>query len=357
MPLDGQVVVGERVTFTNKGQVVIGDRTLALADCDWIEPGDGSGVTLPGVAHKRLGVWLVDGSWLPVTTIVAGDKDHEVSLSGPLGNISLPLTAIRGWGIGVELIGQDSKDDQIILESGLLTGRIEGLVSGKIIFKSPLDPNKPLEIALGQIRGLRLAVPIRAAKGVRLAVSMDDSHPPVRIMTTATGMNLYAVPAIDVTQALTPMRLRIEGGRRVYLSDLEPNLREETGAFGVVWPYQRNKNLDGSPLRLGGVRYEQGLSIHSQARLGWNLNGAYSRLRATIGIADLVANQGDCAASLLVDDKVVWTRDSVRGGERPQIIDLDLAGAKRLEVRVDYGARYDIADHLVLADAFLIMAK
>jgi hypothetical protein len=168
---------------------------------------------------------------------------------------------------------------------------------------------------------------------------------------------LYAVPTIDVTAALKAMRLRIAGGRRVYLSDLEPVKREETGAFGVVWPFQRGKNLDGSPLRLGGVRYEHGIAVHSQARLGWALDGAYTQFRATIGIADIVADQGDCAASLLVDDKVVWSRSSVRGGEKPQVVDLDLTNAQRLELRVDYGARYDIADHLVLADAFLITAK
>ncbi len=357
MPLDGQVVVGERVTFNNKGQAVINERALALADCDWIEPGDGSGVMLTGSANKRLGVWLVDGSWLPVTTITSADKDHVLLLTGPLGKIALPLTAIRGWGIGVEMVGQESKEDQVLLESGLLTGRVDGLVAGKIIFKSPLDPNKPLELAVEQIRAVRLAVPVRAAKGVRLAVHMDDLHPPLRMVPTTTGLGLYAAPSIDMTAVLMPMRLRTEGGRRVYLNDLDPDLKEETGAFGVVWPFQRGKNLDGSPLRLGGVRYEHGLSIHSQARLGWNLNGAYTRFRTSVGIADLVADQGDCAASLLVDDKVVWSRDSVRGGERPQLIDLDLTGAKRLEIRVDYGARFDIADHFILADAFLITVK
>jgi len=105
------------------------------------------------------------------------------------------------------------------------------------------------------------------------------------------------------------------------------------------------------------VRYERGVAVHSQARLGWNLNGTYTRLRALSGIADLVGDQGDCAASLSVDGKVVWSKDSVRGGEKPQIIDLDLTGAKKLELRVEYGARYDIADHFILADAYLIKAK
>ena len=77
-------------------------------------------------------------------------------------------------------------------------------------------------------------------------------------------------------------------------------------------------------------------------------------LRALSGLADVVGDQGDCAVSISLDGKVVWNRDSVRGGEKPQTIDLDLTAAKQLELRVEYGARYDIADHFVLADAYVI---
>ena len=71
--LDGRVFTGESLSFDAKAtSISIGGVTIALADCDWLEPGDGSGITLPGVAGKRLGLWLVDGSWLPATSIAAG---------------------------------------------------------------------------------------------------------------------------------------------------------------------------------------------------------------------------------------------------------------------------------------------
>jgi hypothetical protein len=356
--LDGRVLNGPALTIDPaSGTVRIAEATLPLADCDWIEPGDGSGLTLPGTANKRLGVWLVDGSWLPVNALMAGDKDHQLDLTGPLGAFAIPLTAVRGWGIGAELPGAEGKEDQVVLDSGVVSGRVEGLVRGKLVLRSALDPDKPLELGLEQVRGVRLAVPVRTPKGVRLTASLDDLHPPLRVVPTAGGLALAAVPQAVVTTALAPVRLRIEGGRRVHLSDLDPAIREETGAFGVVWPFQRDRNLDGTPLRMGGVRHERGLAVHSQARLGWALDGAYVRLRALAGIADLVGDQGDCAASLRADGMVVWSRDSLRGGEKPQAIDLDLTGVKQLELRVEYGARYDIADHFVLADAYLIKAR
>lgn len=355
--LDGRMLTGPTLTIDPKaGTVAAGGVTVALADCDWIEPGDGAGIELPGVATKRLGLWLVDGSWLPVSTIAVGTKDNELSVNGAFGSFVVPLTAVRGWSSGQSLPGVDGKEDQVTLDSGPITGRVEGLVAGKLVLRSALDP-EPLQLALDQVRSVRLAVPLRTPKGVRLAAALDDLHPPLRVVPVVGGFALAAVPQIVLAQGLSSARLRIEGGRRVYLSELDPAKVEETGAFGVVWPHKRDRNLDDSPLRLAGVRYERGLTVHSQARIGWELGGAYSRLRAFVGIADLVGDQGDCAASLSVDGMVVWSKDSIRGAEKPQLIDLDLTGVKKLELRVDYGARYDIADHLVLADAYLIKAK
>lgn len=355
--LDGRMLSGEALTIEPKASTVtIGGVTVALADCDWLEAGTGAGVDLPGTAGKRLGLWLVDGSWLPVTSIAAGTKDHELTVNGVMGAFTVPLTAVRGWSIGAALPGDEGKDDLVLLDSGPVVGRVEGLVAGRLVLRSALDP-EPLTLALDQIRGVRLAVPLRPAKGVRLAATLDELHPPLRVLPCAGGFSLASVPQVLLGKELAPVRLRIEGGRRVYLSELDPAVVEETGAFGVVWPHQRDRNLDESPLRLGGVRYERGVAVHSQARLGWNVNGAYIRLRALSGIADLVGDQGDCAASLSIDGKVVWSKDSVRGGEKPQVIDLDLTGVKKLELKVEYGARYDIADHFVLADAYLIKAK
>ena len=352
--LDGRILTGESLTFDVKAtSLTVGGVTVALTDCDWVEPGNGSGIILPGTEGKRLGLWLVDGSWLPATTIAIGAKDHELTVNGPLGSFTLPLTAVRGWGTGVVMPGAEIKEDQVLLDSGLLTGQVEGLVAGKLILRSALDP-EPLQLALDQVRGLRLAIAVRPGKGVRLMTALDDLHPPLRVVPTANGFALGAFPQIMWGKSLDSARLRMEGGRRIYLSEIDPAKVEETGAFGVVWPFQRDRNLDSSPLRLGGIRYERGLAVHSQAHLSWKLDGQYTRLRALSGIADMVGDQGDCAVSISIDGKVAWNRDSVRGGEKPQSIDLDLTAAKQLELRVEYGARYDIADHFVLADAYVI---
>jgi hypothetical protein len=361
--LDGRVFSGPAVAFDAKaGTVQVGGTAISLADCDWIEPGDGAGMAAP--AAKQIGLWLSDGSWLPVATLGQAKVDDAIQVTGALGTLTLPLASLRGWSAGAELPGarEGADADVVQLDSGVVTGRVDGLRAGKLVLRSDLDPNKPLELAIEQIRALRLSVPARAQKGMRLSVSLSEAHAALHVVVAASGaydqaLCLAAAPGVALGRALLPARLRLEGGRRVYLSETTPDQVVEEGAFGVVWPWSRDRNLDGSPLRVGGVRYDRGIVVHSKALLAWNLNGAYTRLRAMVGIADIVADQGDCAASLVADGRELWHRDSVKGGDKPIPLDLDLSGVRKLELHVDYGARYDIGDHLALADSYLVRAQ
>jgi hypothetical protein len=142
----------------------------------------------------------------------------------------------------------------------------------------------------------------------------------------------------------------------VWLSDLKPATVEETGSFGVTWPWKRDADLDGAPLRLGGSLHAKGLTVHSRARLAWSLDGGYVRFSATIGISDTVTPEGDCVAALVADGKEVWTH-RLRGGDRPVAVDLPLAGVRGFELRVVEGERFDIGDHVSLGSAWLAQAR
>jgi hypothetical protein len=230
-----------------------------------------------------------------------------------------------------------------------------GIKDGKLRVESPLSP-QPLELPLGDVASLRLALPTKTPRGVVLAATLDAARPPLLVLPQP-GLPLAAAPTASTGEALAGVRLRVEGGRRVYLGALRPAKVEEAGAFDVTWHWRADADLDGGPIQLGGARYAHGVSMHSKATLTWDLGGQYARLRALAGIADLVAPEGDCAVDILADGKSLWSRPSVRGGDKPIALDLDLAGAKTLEVRVDYGARYDIGDHFTLADAWMLKVK
>ena len=348
-PLEGSPLTPATITLV--GDTLHADATvLPLADIDWLELEHPPAAREP--APAPFGIWLTDGSWLPASALAAADGDR-VRVTTPFGTHDLPLTVIAGWGATEPAAAPDGLD-RVMVASGALDGRLRGLRDGKLSFATNLDP-EPLALDLAEVQGLRLAQPTVAASGTSLLAVVDPQRPPLRLSSTAKGLQLAA--SGQPVSGIAGLRLRVDGGRRRWLSDLTPTAVEEKGAFNVVWPWQRDHDLDGGPLLLGGIRYAKGISVHSAARLEWNLAGGFVRLRALLGIADLVAPEGDCVVTLRGDGKDLWHRDRVRGGEPPLPLDLDVRGMQRLELQVDLGERYDIGDHLTLADAYLVTAR
>jgi hypothetical protein len=342
------VAVAQAATITGfDGRGTTVERLPALTEVDSVVFGSGP---IP-LADGPLGVLLVDGSWLPADALLAGSKPDCLLVRGCFGVLELPLEVVAAW--GDPLPEAPASGDVVLVESGLLAGRVQGLAGGVLAFRSPLDP-EPLSLQLSDIRAARLGNPARRPNGLRLRATTDPGKPGLDLLVTADGLALAAAPLVRVDPAaLGALVLRVEGGRRVYLSDLVPGTVDESGMFGVVWPFTRNQALNGGPLRLGGVLRAKGLVVHSVATLRWPLAAAYLHLRAEVGISDSVAPEGDCVAVLRGDGRELW-RARVRGGEPVRRLDLDLGGVTELELTVEAGERFDIGDHLVLADAQLV---
>ncbi len=333
-------------TYDAKGKVTIGGKTVALVDIDTLAS---TGTAVDAAVPAALRVWLADGSCLPASKVLAADGDDQVKVEGPLGTMLIPLSALIGWG-GTDL--PRVEHDQVTLAGGPLNGRVQGISGGKLRIANELDPN--LAVPIEEVQAFALAAKPRPPRGAHLAVRLGPGQPPLFLVP---GAPLHLAAAPDVGVALSAGVVgRMEGGRRVYLAAIKPASVQEDGAFGVVWPRSTDSNLDGTPLVLGGVRYDRGMVVHSQARLTWKLDGAYERLRAQVGIADLVGSEGDCVVDLLGDGKSLWRKEHVIGGEKPHALDVALTGVQVLELRVDYGERFDIGDHFALADAFLVKA-
>lgn len=344
---DGRTVHGT-LTPVGNDRIRIGTTELVLRDIDTLALGEGAAARSEG----DFGILLRDGSWLPARSIAAAARPDHLSVACPFGTVELPLEIVVGWGDPEPPAATDS-GDAVLVESGLLGGRLLGLRDGVLRFASALDP-EPLALPITAVRAARLALAISRPQGLRLRLHTSPQHPPLDLVIVADGVALAAAPAVRLDTAMlggTP--LRIEGGRRSYLSDLQPATVHEDGMFGVVWPHARNAAIGGGPLLLHGTRFGKGLTVHSVASLGWRLDTGTDRLRAQVGIADQVTPEGDCVAVIRGDGRELW-RARVRGGEMPRSLDLALTGVTTLELRVEAGERYDIGDHLVLADAQLI---
>jgi len=317
--------------------VVLSVGTLDLAEVDRLSQGEAP-------AAVRSGVLLRDGGWLPAARIAAGSEDH-LAVSGPLGELVIPLTAVAGWG-DTELAGDQ---DRVVVTSGPLEGRVLGIRDGHVRLQSNLSP-EPLTLALDQVLAVRLAVPMTPPTGLHLAWRGDAAHQPLRLRPAATP-TLIAAPGVAIALDRLTGSLRVEGGSRRYLSDLTPTTVADEGAFGVVWPWQRDRDLDGRPLLLGGERFDKGLTVHSRAVLTWNVAGS-RRFSARVGIADVIAPEGDCLVFFEADGRIVW-QSRLKGGEPARPVALDLRGVTVLILRVELGERHDIGDHVMLVDAWI----
>lgn len=350
-PLEGPPLVAAAITLTADLVLGEGKPLLALRDVDWIEFAAPAKIDPLSVSNVALGIWLTDGSWLPVATVAAGGNDI-VRASSPFGTHDIPLSIISGWGTSETAPAGDGLD-RVLVASGPIDCRVQGLRDGKLLLATTLDP-EPLALELGEIQGLRLAQGIKRPTGFALLVTMDPNRPPVRLLSTATGLQLAASKQPVAISTLGGLRVRVDGGRRAWLSDLTPVTVVEKGAFDVVWPWQRDQALDGGPLTLGGIRHAKGITVHSAATVTWTLGQRYVRLRSLIGIADAVAPEGDCPVTITGDGKPLWRTERLRGGEAPVALDLDLRGVTSLSLDIALGERFDIGDHVMLADAYLI---
>ncbi len=179
----------------------------------------------------------------------------------------------------------------------------------------------------------------------------------------------------------------------------------------LSWPYRLDRNVTSGMLRCGGRLHMKGIGVHSAARLvytifplplgekhqnnsplplgkehqnnsslplgegqgvraaegsGFRVQGSESpnlqiskspnsfrRFAAEVGIDDSTANRGSVIFRVLVNGQERFTSPILRGGDAPVPVLVDIRGAKKLELLVDYADHGDVLDHADWLDARL----
>ncbi len=94
--------------------------------------------------------------------------------------------------------------------------------------------------------------------------------------------------------------------------------------------------------------------MHSSSRLTYDLDQPYKQFQAELAIDDATNGGGSVRFRVLVDGREKYTSETIRGNTKPVPITVDLTGAKRLELIVDYADRADVLDHADWINARLI---
>jgi NPCBM/NEW2 domain len=245
-----------------------------------------------------------------VTGKMAALSGGSLTLETQLGPVKLPLSRIEAIAFGGRESSVVSRQWKFAL----------GLDDGSVIFAHAINGNEK-ELA------------VEAGGGIRLEGGRVDD--------------------IALLQSL--------GGRFVYLSDLEPDGYRHEPYLSIEWPYQRDRNVHGGPLSVGGKLYLKGIGMHSAARLTYRLNGQYRRFDAMAAVDDSADQRGSVAFGVYVLRDGKWseayTSAIVRGGEAPRPVSVDVTGGQGLTLTVDFADRGDELDHADWLDARLIKTE
>jgi hypothetical protein len=146
---------------------------------------------------------------------------------------------------------------------------------------------------------------------------------------------------------------RIDG---IFLDAMDPSLVRQTSG-------RREKNLSvvKTPLVIAGRRYWRGLGVDCPSRISVSLDGKYTRFQATAGLdSGNMNNYMDRSAVVFqvwVDGQKRWDSGLLRNTDPPKppsLVDVDLAGAKVLELVV---VAHDVNGHLAQNFADWAMAR
>lgn len=373
------------------------DAKLQVADDSWnlqFVTDAGEAKTIEAANLVQWGAWndpkgtklvvLADGGVLVAADLI-GIQDDKLMIESDtlsLPTIKLPISAVAGVIyqspldlrksdlLQDRLLAADGGTDRVLLANGDELRGVVATLSDKslqltsaagvtpidlsrvaaVVFNPTLRSKQPpdgLSAWIGLSDGSRL-------RATKLHAKDGKAH------LTLSGDTIVRVP-LDAIVAIQPI-----GGSVVYLSQLTPTSYKHIPFLDLPWEYRNNRSATGGALRAGKQRYLMGLGMHSAARLTYDLDagnnrfeGAVRRFEASLAIDDETAGRGSVIARVFTDDgsgewKSRYESPAIRGGQPPVPVSVDLTGAKRISLLIDFGDRADEGDHVDWLNARLV---
>jgi hypothetical protein len=113
---------------------------------------------------------------------------------------------------------------------------------------------------------------------------------------------------------------------------------------------------DGRTITIRAAQYAKGLGVHANSDVAFYLDGNCSRFTATVGVDDEVAPYGSVIFSVVADGKTLTTTPLLTGTSAALPLDVDVTGARQLDLVVNDSADGNAHDHSDWAGARLTCA-
>ncbi|MDX1946414.1 MAG: NPCBM/NEW2 domain-containing protein [Pirellulaceae bacterium] len=385
---------------------------LLKVDPDWTLHLQSGGETR-AVAAADLGTWgewrevesgpqilLTDGSLIRADVLKLDDKSLVVGDATGLGRglwdeSTLPRAAVRA--ILHQPPAAALARDKLLSELGKVTTEDRLHLAGGesisgLLVSAPLDgpflpadappppvfrilprgATEPLAIPAGKVIALSLAGPDLAAKigsGAWLGLADGSLIQAVKFVIRAGGVSVQLLAGGELKTTLVgrdnPDRtfwdevtlVQPVSPRVGWLSDLPPLGYRHIPYLSVAWPYAADASTSGGRLRAGGRAYRKGLGMHTTSRLAYDVAG-YRTFAAELAIDEAAGDGGSAIFKVLLEIApsewtVAYESAILRGGDEPVPISIDLRGARRMALIVEFADRGDELDHANWLDARL----
>ena len=369
------------------GTTVTGDlRSIDAKGLMTIQPDKGGAVAIPSDELMRVefgagrepappdGVALHLPRGCQVNGALTKCSQTSIAVRSPaLGSVALPLEkllAVEFRRTGGEpkdagkmraaMLANKTKGDVSFSTNGdQMPGILIGFEPKKITLKTSLG-----EMALETARlfGVSFAArkrPPPPASLLAVARCTDGSVVTGTLMASEGGgvkLALLAGPEVEIDEARL-IELGFRQGKLVYLSDLDPadEIRRPYFTGDHTWPYQRDRNYDRKPIRLGGKVHRKGLGMFSGMKLTYRLGGEFKTFASLVGIDDADEHhQGNVTVRVLADGKEIFKKAGLTRKGGAVKVDLPVKDVKTLELAVDFGGNMLFGDITDWADAHLI---
>ena len=326
---------------------------------------------------RSAAIWLANGDRL----IAKGTSIEDERLNATWvrfvewPKFSLPLESIRGLSLMLPqhrdprdelaswiLDRREKRDEVRLLNGDLIGGELTDWHDGSVVLDTGASK---LKLPTNEVRDIGfnadlLALPepqelcwlVALGDGSRITLKSAESRieRDVLFARHVSGTS-FEIPLDSICD------LRVLRGRAVYLSNL-PTIEEKYTQFlpnTRAWPMQRNRAVDGRPLRIGGREFSKGLGMHSRSTVTFDLAGKYRSFATSIGLDDATSGQGTAACAVELDGKRLFNVAALSRANSPMPLPtIDLTGVKRLTLVVDFGNLGDVQDHVNWCDPVLL---
>lgn len=301
---------------------------------------------------------LHDGSLLAAQLV--GLKDGVMKAdSDSLGLLEIPISRLAALVLELPaapverdrlldraLQAESAETRAVLLNGDVVRGRLLALGGADIQLETEVGP---LTLALGRVSSItfpRAAAESAAAPG-RMVVGLDDGSRVLaeRLAIDERGATLVSGGGAWTADLKRLVFLQPASDRVVYLSDLAPEGYRHVPFLNFAWNYRLDRNVLGGRLRNAGQIYLKGIGMHTASRLTFAPPEDAKLFQASLAIDDAANELGSVRFRVFVDGGQKYVSPTIRGGDPPVPIEVDVSGAKRVDLVVDYADRADVQDH------------